>query len=94
MPIIKSAKKALRQNRKKRLFNLRRNKQMKSSVKSIEKLIDDKETQKAIKLLPKTYKAIDKATKRGIIKKNTASRKKSRLAKAIHKIGIDTKESS
>ena len=33
----------------------------------------------AEKLLPKAYQAIDKAAKRGIIKKNTAARKKSRL---------------
>ncbi|HRH24630.1 MAG TPA: 30S ribosomal protein S20, partial [Candidatus Paceibacterota bacterium] len=33
--------------------------------------------------LSKAYQAIDKAAKRGIIKKNTAARKKSRLAKAL-----------
>ena len=32
MPITKSAKKALRQNRRKRVFNLRRNRKMKSSL--------------------------------------------------------------
>lgn len=94
MPIIKSAKKALRQNRKKRLFNLRRSKTMKSSVKQIKELIEDKKGQEALKILPEVYKAIDKAAKRGLIKKNTASRKKSRLAKAIHRIKIDNKELS
>lgn len=94
MPITKSAKKALKQNRKKRLFNLRQSKQMKSSVKRIKKLIDDKKAQEAVKSLPKVYKVIDKAAKRKVIKKNAASRKKSRLAKAIHKIGIDTKKPS
>lgn len=34
-------------------------------------------------LLPKAQKAIDKALKRGIIKKNTAARMKSRLAKRV-----------
>ena len=37
----------------------------------------------AEKLLPAAYKAIDKAMKRGVIKGNTADRKKSRLAAAI-----------
>ena len=37
----------------------------------------------AEKSLPELYKAIDKAAKRGVIKKNTASRKKSRLAKKL-----------
>jgi small subunit ribosomal protein S20 len=35
--------------------------------------------------LSKAFKAIDKAAKRGVIKKNTAARKKSRLAKALAK---------
>lgn len=39
----------------------------------------------AKKLLPEIYKALDKGAKEGVIKKNTASRKKSRIAKAIFK---------
>lgn len=39
----------------------------------------------AEKLLTSAYKAIDKAKKGGIIKGNTADRKKSRLALAIKK---------
>ena len=35
----------------------------------------------AKKLLPSAYSVIDKAAKRGVIKKNTASRKKARLSK-------------
>jgi len=86
MPITKSAKKALRQNRTKRLFNLRRSKQMRSLIKQINQLIKEKKKPEALKLLPQIYKAVDKAAKRGVIKKNTASRKKSRLTKAIDKI--------
>lgn len=86
MPITKSAKKALRQNRRKRLFNLRRLKKMRGLVKEIDKSIKDKKKDEALKLLPETYKALDKAAKRGVIKKNTASRKKSRLTKTIEKI--------
>jgi len=83
MPITKSAKKALKQNRKKRVFNLKRIKKMRSLIKEIKTLIKDKKKEEALKILPETYKAIDKATKRGVIKKNTANRKKSRLAKAL-----------
>ncbi|MBU1255825.1 30S ribosomal protein S20 [Patescibacteria group bacterium] len=83
MPITKSAKKALQQNRKKRIFNLRRIKKMRSLIKKIKTLIKDKKKEEALKILPETYKAIDKATKRGVIKKNTANRRKSRLAKAL-----------
>ena len=40
----------------------------------------------AEKLLASAYKAIDKASKTGFIKKNTAARKKSQLATLIKKI--------
>ena len=86
MPITQSAKKALKQSKKKWVFNLRKSKKMKSLMKQAQELIKDKKKEEAIKILPETYKAIDKASKRGIIKKNTASRKKSRLTKAIQKI--------
>ena len=86
MPITKSAKKALKQNRKKRVFNLRRISKMRSLIKQSRALIKDKKKEEALKILPQVYKAIDKASKRGVIKKNTASRKKSRLVKAIEKI--------
>ncbi len=86
MPITKSAKKALRQSRKRRLFNLRRSNKMKSLIKKLKELIKDKKKEEALKILTKVYQAIDKAAKRGVIKKNTASRKKSRLTKAIQKI--------
>jgi len=86
MPITKSAKKALRQNQRRRLFNLRRKRKMRLLIKRIRGLIKQGEKEEALKLLPETYQAIDKAAKRGVIKKNTAARKKSRLMKAIHQI--------
>ncbi len=86
MPIIKSAKKALRGSKRKHVFNLRRNKAMSETVKGMKKLVAGKDKKEAEALLPKMYQAIDKAAKRGIIKKNTAARKKSRLVKAIKKI--------
>lgn len=80
MPITKSAKKAIRGSARKRAVNDRRKKEMKEMIKKIEKLVkaDKKEAQKILSI---TYKAIDKATKGGIIKKNNAARKKSRLAR-------------
>lgn len=86
MPITKSAKKALRQNRQRRVFNLRRQRTMKSLIKQIKKLITENKKEEAQKLLPETFKAIDKTAKKGIIKKNNASRKKSRLSKSLNKI--------
>ena len=86
MPVTKSAKKALRQSERRKVFNLRRSKKMKSLIKKIRTLIVAKKKDESLKLLPQVYQAIDKAFKRGVIKKNTAARKKSRLSKAINKI--------
>jgi len=86
MPITKSAKKALRSSKNKKVFNDRRARAMKSEVKEIKKLVVAKDVKKAKDELSAAYKALDKAAKRGIIKKNTAARKKSRLAKMIKKV--------
>ncbi len=84
MANTKSAKKAIRQSARKRVFNLRRLRAMRSVVKEVRELAKNKD-EKARELLSQAYKAIDKAAKRGVIKKNTASRKKSRLTKFVEK---------
>ena len=86
MPITKSAKKALRQNAARRLKNLTRKKVLKTLIKQEEKLRGQKNLEEAQKLLPQLYKALDKAASRGVIKKNTAARKKSRLTKLLQRI--------
>lgn len=83
MAIIQSAKKAIRSSARKRVFNLRRREALHDATKKFLKAIAAKSTSEAEKLLPSAYKAIDKAMKRGVIKKNTAARKKSRLAAAL-----------
>lgn len=83
MPITKSAKKALRVSERKKVFNDRRKRTMKEAVKQIRALVKSGKKQEAEQLLPTAYKAIDKSHKRGVIKKNTAARKKSRLVKFI-----------
>jgi len=83
MAITRGAKKAVRSSERKRVFNVRRNNAMRDVIKDIKKAIIAGETDKAKTLLPAAYKAIDKATKRGVIKDNTADRKKSRLSAAI-----------
>jgi len=85
MPITKSAKKALRGSLVKKARNDRNKKNLKESFKKIEKLVKEKKREEANKVLPDLYRSIDKAAKRGIIKKNTASRKKSRITKMINK---------
>jgi len=85
MPITKSAKKALRQNIKRRTRNLVYKKKMKALIKKVRDLVLEKKNEEAKKLLPQVYKILDKTAKVGIIKKNTASRKKSRLTKLVEK---------
>jgi small subunit ribosomal protein S20 len=81
MPITKSAKKALKGSIKKKAVNDRKKKDMKEMIKSVEKIVKTKGADEAKKLLANAYSAIDKAAKKGIIKKNNASRKKARLSK-------------
>jgi len=83
MPITKSAKKRLKQNKKNHSINLVYKRRMRESVKKIKELVAENKKKEAHKLLPGAHKAIDKAAKKGIIKKNTASRKKSHLARLL-----------
>ncbi len=71
-----SAKKASRVETRRRVFNVRRAKTMRDSVKDLMKTGKGDD-------LATTYQAIDKALKRGIIKKNTAARMKSRVARKV-----------
>ena len=82
MAITANAKKAHRASLKKHVFNVRRKRVLTDSVKTVKKLMVN-DTKGANESLAQAYKAIDKAAKRGVIKKNTADRKKSRLALAI-----------
>jgi len=85
MPITKSVKKTLRQSLKRKARNLVYKRKIKSLLKEAKNLVSKKRTEEAKKLLPKIYKMLDKAAKVGIIKKNTAARKKSRITKFVNK---------
>jgi len=80
MPITKSAKKAIRGSLRKKAFNDGRKRVMKEIIKKIEKTAKSDKVA-ALKMLPNAFQAIDKAAKKGIIKKNNAARKKSRLSR-------------
>ena len=83
MAITSSAKKALRASKKKHVFNMRRKNDMDTLVKKVKALAKTGKMAEAKKLLPEAYQAIDKAEKTNFIKKNTADRKKSRIARMI-----------
>jgi small subunit ribosomal protein S20 len=83
MAITSSAKKAYRASQKKHVFNLRRSRAMKEAIKTAHKEVFTGKAKGADAALSAAFQAIDKAAKRGVIKKNTAARKKSRLVAAL-----------
>ena len=85
MAITKSAKKALKQSKQINARNVEKKDALKKLVKQVRLLISQKKFDEAQKLLPQVFKALDKTAKVGIIKKNTASRKKSRISRALNK---------
>jgi len=85
MPITKQARKAMRRDARKRVRNVRRKRTMKEASKEIRDLVAASKHGDAEAKLGEAYKAIDKAAKQGLIKKNTAARKKSRLARMTKK---------
>ncbi|MBU4204926.1 30S ribosomal protein S20 [Patescibacteria group bacterium] len=83
MAITKSAKKALRQSIGRRARNIIYKDKIKNLVKKARILVSEKKIEEVKKILPEVYQILDKAAKVGLIKKNTAARKKSRLTKLI-----------
>ena len=84
MAITKSAKKAIRSSKRKRVFNIRRTRALHDAVADARKT-SGMDRAKQMDALKEAYQAIDKAAKRGVIKPNAAARKKSRLAKLLKK---------
>ncbi|MDD5145409.1 MAG: 30S ribosomal protein S20 [Candidatus Pacebacteria bacterium] len=85
MPITKAAKKSIRKDRGRKERNIQKKTEIKKLLKELAVFISEKKTEDAKKLLPQVYKALDKAAKTGLIKKNAVSRKKSRITKLISK---------
>ena len=86
MPNIKSAIRRVRRVRKQTSVNRIRKSKYKSIIKEISLLISAKKKKEAIKLLPKFNSQLMKIAKVGVIKRQTASRKISRLTKKINKL--------
>lgn len=85
MPITTSAKKAVRQTIAKTQVNAFFKKAMKNNIKTANKSIEKKEEKKAIvSAIQAAQKSIDKASKRNIISKKSASRKISSLMKKMN----------
>ena len=86
MPNTKSAIQRVRRVNKQTSVNKIRKSKYKSTIKKIDLLIAKKKKKEAVKFLPELNSQLMKIAKTGIIKKQTASRKISRLTKKINKI--------
>ncbi|MGI6545185.1 MAG: 30S ribosomal protein S20 [Fastidiosipilaceae bacterium] len=84
MPNIKSAIKRVGVNNRKRAANKMYNSALKTKVKKAELAISEG-ADNAADLVREAHKSIDKACAKGLLHKNTAARRKSRLAKHLQK---------
>jgi len=86
MAITKNAKRGIRVSERKRVVNDKLRRTMKEAVKTVRKDVIAKDKKAVSTDLSLAFKALDKAAKRGTIKKGQADRKKSRLAKSVAKL--------
>lgn len=86
MPNIKSAAKRVEITRMRTLRNARIKSALKTTLKKFEEAMKAVNREEAGDRLRKSVVAIDKAVTKGILHKNAASRKKSRLTKRFNKL--------
>ena len=83
MPNTKSAIRRVRRVKKQTQVNRIRKSKFKNAIKQMELLLKDKDKEKAKKYFSKFQSILMQVAKSGIINKNTASRKISRISKRI-----------
>jgi small subunit ribosomal protein S20 len=84
MPIKQAAMKALRQAKKRTARNLKVKEGISFLRRSVRKALDAKDLKKVQELVKATIKSLDKAVQNKVLKKNTASRIKSRLMRKLN----------
>jgi small subunit ribosomal protein S20 len=76
-----SALKRVRQTERRTEFNRKNKSRLRHAIREMRRALTGKDPKAAaVDLLPKTFSIIDRSAKRGIIKKNTAARYKSKLS--------------
>jgi small subunit ribosomal protein S20 len=86
MPHLKSAFKSMRQDVKRRLRNRSAKSALKTQLKKFQATLQTGEVEASREQFRITTKALDRTAARGIIKKGTASRHKSRLAQKLNRL--------
>lgn len=89
MPVIKSVFKNVRVSARKHLVNLKTKENFRSKVKEFNRLFTEKKMEEVKALVPALYKALDLAAKKHVISFNSASRKKSSIAKKVSDKNFD-----
>lgn len=79
-----SALKRYRQSQHRRLINQMNRHKLKTQMKRLRAAIATGKAADAKTLLPETFSVIDRSVQKGVIKKNTAARYKSRLTKTVN----------
>lgn len=87
MPNIKSSIKRAAQNEKRRAQQTSQKSALRTSLKAVEVAVANQDADAAQAALRTAVKKLDTAASKGLIHKNAAARKKSRLAKAVNTIG-------
>lgn len=86
MPQKRSAYKEIRKGKKRHLRNIAIVSRAKTLVKNFNLLLSEKKFDEAKKILVAVSSKLDKAAAKGVIRKNTVSRKISRLSKKLHQL--------
>lgn len=87
MPIIKSAKKRMRQTIVRRSRNQSTKRSLRAETKAFNSAIESKDAKKAAEAFKKVQSNLDKAVKKNLLKKNTAARKLARLSAQMKAVG-------
>ncbi|MCX6593546.1 MAG: 30S ribosomal protein S20 [Acidobacteria bacterium] len=81
-----SSLKRVRITERRTAINQARKTRLRHQIRTMRRLIAEKNAAAALAALPLTFSVVDKAAKLGVIKKNTASRYKSRLTHHVKKL--------
>lgn len=84
MPNIKSAIKRVKQNEARRALRSSQKSALRSQIKSFEQTVANASSDEAKAAFVKVQKMLDKAVSKGILHKNAAARKKSKLANKLN----------
>ncbi|MFP3896249.1 MAG: 30S ribosomal protein S20 [Anaerolineales bacterium] len=86
MPNLKSSEKRMRQNQKRRAHKRAIRSRLRTVVKKANTLIEEGDREVAEKAVRDAVSELDRAVKKGILHRNNADRRKSRLMKRLNAV--------